>query len=350
MLEKIGHSNIETVKPVRIDFNRLISTDVEADISESVEKAFGLDGFGGAIITNIPNFKETREKVLRNMYRLSKEPKEFLASISKKTESGLREFGWCEDSDPNPFGKISDKHVSFFSRYPDRIENIWPNTIPRFREDLIELNRLLTPPLLGLLKYFDQYLSRKIEKYKQGKFVDFVFNHYLCDNRLMVYTPLERFDSNEQGEYDWENWHIDLGLMTIVAHPIYLTEKGEKYDLDSTAFLLKDRHGKEHRGIFSEDEFMITAGEAMLIESAGYIPATPHTVKPLPETPKDVYRVQAINFFHPEMNYRMNIPTRESLEEIIERDPCKHGHGQIDSFKEGCYYTEFIDSQIEYYS
>nr|VFK66351.1 MAG: hypothetical protein BECKUNK1418G_GA0071005_10892 [Candidatus Kentron sp. UNK]VFK71985.1 MAG: hypothetical protein BECKUNK1418H_GA0071006_10902 [Candidatus Kentron sp. UNK] len=143
--KKTYGNNIEAAKaaPVRIDFNSLISTDIKADVSESIEKAFGLDGFGGAIITNIPDFKETRKKVLKNMYRLSREPKEVLEALSKQGASCSHETGWCEKKMNSPFGKSSNKFVSFYSRYPHETvvfpedpqfekdhENIWPDTIP----------------------------------------------------------------------------------------------------------------------------------------------------------------------------------------------------------------------------
>nr|VFK66354.1 MAG: hypothetical protein BECKUNK1418G_GA0071005_10895 [Candidatus Kentron sp. UNK]VFK71988.1 MAG: hypothetical protein BECKUNK1418H_GA0071006_10905 [Candidatus Kentron sp. UNK] len=342
--------------PVRIDFDSLISTDIRADISESVEKAFGLDGFGGAIITNIPGFKETREKVLKNMYRLSKEPKEFLRSLSKTDVSGLHEVGWTDKEMKAPFGKITNKPVAFYSRYPQEtvvfpqdpgfekvMENIWPEAIPQFKEDLFKLNSLLTPPFLGLLKYLDRYLSGKVDDDKRGKFVDSFFDHYGCSSRLIVYKPLDEFQTNAEDEYNWENWHVDHCLMTAVTHPIYLTRQGERYELDSTALLLKDRRGQEHEGVFSEDEFILTTGNPMFVESAGYIPATPHTVKLSRGMPKDIYRIQSAYFFEPDMNYRMNIPTGESFEEILARDPTRHSHRESDFFEEGCYYKEFLD-------
>nr|VFK66352.1 MAG: hypothetical protein BECKUNK1418G_GA0071005_10893 [Candidatus Kentron sp. UNK]VFK71986.1 MAG: hypothetical protein BECKUNK1418H_GA0071006_10903 [Candidatus Kentron sp. UNK] len=207
----------------------------------------------------------------------------------------------------------------------------------------MKLNRLLTPPLLGLLKYFDQYLLQKIDRDKQGKFVDSFLENYGCHHRLIAYTPLDECETNTEDAYNWDNWHTDFGLMGTVTHPIYLTKQGEVHALDSTAYILKDRHGKEHPGVFSEDEFMITTGDAMFIESAGYIPATPHTVKLSAGMPRDLHRIQSVCFFEPHLNYRMNIPTGESFEEIIERDPCKYEHRGMDNFKDGCYYKEFLD-------
>ena len=91
---------------------------------------------------------------------------------------------------------------------------------------------------------------------------------------------------------------------------------------------------------------MITAGDAMFIESAGYIPATPHTVKISPEIPRNIYRAQSVSFFEPQMNYRMDIPTGESFRQIIERDPSKYDHRGIDEFQDGCYFKEFIDDLL----
>nr|VFK38063.1 MAG: hypothetical protein BECKTC1821D_GA0114238_100343 [Candidatus Kentron sp. TC] len=347
--------------PVRIDFDSLVSTDIKDNLYESVEKAFGLDGFGGVIITNAPGFRETREKVLRNMYRLSREPREVLEAIAKTDASGLHETGWSERKMNSPFGKSSNKFVSFYSRYPNETvvfpedpefekgnENVWPVTIPEFRQDLMDLNKLLASPLLGLLKYFDRYLSGRIDGDKQGKFVGSFLNHHSCHHRLIAYTPLDEFDTDTEDQYLWDNWHTDFGLMGTVTHPIYLTRQGEMRQLDETAYVLKDRRGREHRGVFSEDEFMITAGDAMFIESAGYIPATPHTVRISEGMPKDLYRIQSVCFFDPHMNYRMNIPTGESFGEIIERDPSGYDHRVMDDFQGGCYYKEFLDGLLRF--
>nr|VFK29064.1 MAG: hypothetical protein BECKMB1821I_GA0114274_100816 [Candidatus Kentron sp. MB]VFK74657.1 MAG: hypothetical protein BECKMB1821H_GA0114242_100816 [Candidatus Kentron sp. MB] len=361
--EKTDKHNVGHKKPapVRVDFNRLISTEMSDDVYESVEKAFGLDGFGGVIITNAPDFRKTREKVLKNMYALSKEPREVLEAITKTDASGLHETGWSERKMNSPFGKSSNKFVSFYSRYPNETvvfpedpefekgnENVWPVTIPEFREDLMNLNRLLSSPLLGLLKYFDRYLSGKIDADKQGKFVNSFLNHYSCHHRLIGYSPLDEFGKDTEDQYLWDNWHTDFGLMGTVVHPIYLTRQGEKQDLNTTGYVLKDRHGREHPGVFSEDEFMITAGDAMFIESAGYIPATPHTVRISKGMPRDLYRIQSVCFFDPNMSYRMNIPTGESFQEIIQRDPSGYDHRVMDDFKEGCYYKEFIDGLLEF--
>nr|VFK54517.1 MAG: hypothetical protein BECKTC1821F_GA0114240_100559 [Candidatus Kentron sp. TC] len=113
--------------------------------------------------------------------------------------------------------------------------------------------------------------------------------------------------------------------------------------MDNTALALKDRHGWEHQAVFSQDEFLIITASAMFIESAGYIPATPHAVKIPDEAPKNLYRVQAVSFFEPDLNHRMIIPTGESFQEIVARDPCGFEYRDTDFYRDGCYFKEFHD-------
>jgi len=190
---------------------------------------------------------------------------------------------------------------------------------------------------------FDRYLSDRIGGYEQRKFVDSFSNHYVNSHRLLAYFPLDEFETDTEDLHVWENWHIDYGLMTTLAHPLYFTREGENYELDNTALALKDRHGQEHRAIFSQDEFIIITASALFIESAGYVPGTPHTVKVSEGMPTDLYRIQTVSFFEPDMNHRMTIPTGESFEEIVERDPRKYEYRDTDFYEEGCYFKEFND-------
>nr|VFJ52508.1 MAG: hypothetical protein BECKFM1743C_GA0114222_101098 [Candidatus Kentron sp. FM]VFJ58361.1 MAG: hypothetical protein BECKFM1743A_GA0114220_102134 [Candidatus Kentron sp. FM]VFK09419.1 MAG: hypothetical protein BECKFM1743B_GA0114221_101048 [Candidatus Kentron sp. FM] len=359
--EKTHHGNAEGMEPapVRIDFNDLVAGEIKEDVYKGVATAFGFDGLGGIIVTNVPNFKETKEKVQRNMYKLTQEPKEVLQAIAKTDASGAHEIGWSEQKVGAPFGKSTNKLVTFNRafrsgnphktaifqdpRFGKEGKSVWPTTIPRFKEDLTDLNKLFIPPVLGLLKYFDKYLSHTIGGKEQRKFVDCFLNYYACDHRLLTYFPLDEFETDAEDRDIWENWHIDHGLMTTLSHPIYFTKQGEMYEMDNTALALKDRHGREHQAVFSQDEFMIIMASAMFIESAGYIPGTPHTVRISGEMPMDLYRVQAVSFFEPDWNHRMTIPTGESFEEIVERDPCKYEYRDTNFYRDGCYFKEFHD-------
>ena len=44
----------------------------------------------------------------------------------------------------------------------------------------------------------------------------------------------------------------------------------------------------------------------------------------------------------------MDIPTNESYDKIIERDPTKYNHRAVEQFKNGCLYKEFIDELLEF--
>lgn len=348
-------------RPVRVDFQEVASEKYYKHVERLVGDAFGLDGFGAIIITNIPNFKQIRHKVLKNMYTLSQEPQEILNGLRQPNKESLYEVGWHTKKMNSAFGKSSNRFVSFFSRYPKETVqfpldkkfeeeniNIWPDTVKNFKDDLLQLNQNLMPPVLGLLKYIDGYLSKKIINYKKNKLVSSFSKNYSNSNRLIAYTPLEEFTLNEEDKYNWDNWHTDFGLLAAATHPIYLTKNGEIYNLKDSCLALKDRNGNEHELEFSEDEFLVTTSDAMFIESAGYIPATPHTVKIKKCLPKNIYRCQSVSFFEPHLDYIMDIPTNESYDKIIERDPTKYNHRAVEQFKNGCLYKEFIDELLEF--
>lgn len=163
---------------------------------------------------------------------------------------------------------------------------------------------------------------------------------------MIVYNPLDQFEFDDQ--YNWDNWHTDFGLLATVVHPIYFNKQGKPYSTDCTCFVLRDRLGNEHKGFFHENEFMVTAGDAMVIESSGYIPATPHTVRIEPGMPTSIYRVQSVSFFEPYLNYQMRTPTQENFSTIIERNPFNHDYSALNNFQEGCYYKTFLDDLLEF--
>lgn len=350
-----------SISPVKVDFSLLASKDYCIELQDSFERAFGLHGFGAMIVTNIPNFKHIQQTVLYSMYKLSKEPQEVLDKLRQPNKDSLYEVGWHTKKMNAAFGKSSNRFVSFFSRYPgDTVVfpqdpefekescNIWPSTIENFQEYILKLNECLVLPILGLLKYLDKYLAGNIKNYQKDKFVKSFSNAYSNANRLITYTPLDEFELQEEDRYNWDNWHTDFGLFATALHPIYLTKEGEIFNLGATCLYIRDRYGNEHELNFAEDEFAITTSDAMFIESAGYIPATPHTVKVKKEMPRNLYRCQAVSFFEPNLDYKMDIPTKESFREIIERDPMKYDHRGVDDFKQGMIYKEFIDELLQF--
>ncbi|MCB9743340.1 MAG: hypothetical protein H6740_12125 [Alphaproteobacteria bacterium] len=227
------------------------------------------------------------------MLRLSELPPSALEEICSEDMTGPAGVGWSIEKMNSPFGKSSQKFVSFFSRYPDEqvtfspdpaleraSRNLWPSAVPSLQSDLNALHAQMVPAVLGLLPHLDR--------------------------------------------------------------------AGRVRELDCTAYALRDRRGQEHQVVFSEDEFIITSGDALVIESAGYVPATPHTVRIPSELPKDVRRLQSVSFIDPLFEHRMHIPTGESFAEIIARDPGRYAHRAVDTFEDGCYFRDFYEELLRF--
>lgn len=347
--------------PIRIDYQDLVNIEHSDEVQDLFELGLGLKGFGAIIVTKIPNFEDIRRKVLCNMYKLTHEPQNVLDTLVQPNPSSLYEVGWHVKKMNSAFGKSSNRFVSFFSRYPIETVvfpdspdfeaenlNIWPTTVPDFKKDLTALNEKLVPPLVGLLKYIDKYLEKNITNYPKNKFVRSFSSNYSNANRLISYLPLEQFSLNKEDAHNWDNWHTDFGLLATATYPLYFDRNGDIYDLAESCFSLRDRLGHEHKMSFYPDEFIITSSDAMFIESAGYLPATPHTVKIKKGMPRDIYRCQSVSFFEPHLNYVMDIPSQESFQQIIDRDPTKYDHRGIDHFTPGCLYKTFIDELLEF--
>lgn len=302
---------MSTITPIKVDFGQLVSGTLHPEIVDAVERTFGLDGLGVIVVTNIPDFKKVKERVLTNNYLLSSEPPAVLDSLRPSDPALDGEIGFSAKPFFNPFGVWSNRFISFYSGYPEEApvysedpkfsedrRNIWPTTVPNFERDLRELNDLMHPCFTGLLKYFDFYLRDKIPESKHGKFHDSFYSRNRIESREIVYTPLEDCASTESDQHEWDNWHTDFGLMASVLHPMYFTKTGDVFKLADSCFAIKDRRGIEYEVNLADDEFMITTGESMFIESAGYVSSVPHTVKVRKDVPRNIFRSQSVAFFN----------------------------------------------------
>lgn len=345
---------------IKIDWELLCSDELHPEIGEAFKHSFGVEGFGGVVITNVPSFASIRESVLKAMFKLSQEPRDVLDRLVQPNQTSLYEVGWHEKQMNSPKGKSSNRFVSFFSRFPRETVvfpqeptfekeniNIWPSTEPRLKSNMTKLNHRLTGALRGLLKYCDRYLLESIEGYVPDKFVRSFYDNYSNANRLIAYRPLEEFASQMSDPYSWDNWHTDFGLFTTVAHPIYLSRTGEVYNTDETCFVLKDRNNIEHTTAFSQNEFLIIAGDAIFHESGGYIPATPHTVRVDGDLPANLYRIQSVSFFEPNLNYELHNPSQDSVEKLLERGGTEYAFEVMKEIGSMKFYKDFLDKSLE---
>lgn len=351
-LTKALKMNFTTITPVQFDYNDLMDKNI--NLKKKVEEAYGLNGYGAAVIKNIPNFKEMRTRVLENMFKLSKEPDSVLEKIRKRDV--VDPIGWNEDEFSSPDGKASKKFKSFLARYPNETiiypkdpklvqdsTNVWPSTIKNFREDFVNINNFISSALFGLIRQFDNYLVDKIgPKFSLEKDLT---NNYVNANRMIVYEPLDNFNIDVA---NWDHWHTDFGILTSVTHPLYFDKLGKPVELPYSSFWIKNRYGEEFECKYDKNDLLVQIADSAFILTGGFVPTTPHSVKANINCPRDLYRVNLVTFFENNYNYKMKIPTNETFKEIIEKDPLKYYYRHVDSFKNGIDYKEFTDLSLKY--
>jgi len=347
-----------STKPIKIDFQNLTSQSY--DLSSDIEKAFGLNGLGFAVITNIPSYPEYRKKVLASGYKLTHEPEEVIKSISKPEIHNAIGF------DDIPFitkgDKVNKMFCSFTARnlrnsliYPSHPEmerdhsNVWPNSLPKFKENFLHLGKLINSCQANLLRHMSNYITQ----------CDSSFNNKLANDfkdeikqdsysRLITYFPPDKYIHEREGDkYVWDDWHTDYSLLTALTHPLYFTKEGEVYPSGHSSLNIKDRQGNPHEVVYEENELAIQASDALFILSGGRLLATPHSVRISKKMPLNLFRINLAVFFQPNYNYIMNIPGGEEFKDIIKKDPMKFEFENA-PFKNGMDYGKYFEDSLDY--
>ncbi len=345
------------LKPVKIDFKDLVSS---TNLIDKIYQAFGINGLGICIIKNVPDFLTYRRKVLTNGYKIIHEPKEVIDSISKP------EFDYPIGFDNQVFitkgDKVNNMFKSFTARslretlvYPKNPEmeknhtNLWPTTIPNFKEDFIFLGKLINRCQSNLLRHLCQYITYLNPTFKNKLHEDFKDeSNQDSYGRLIAYSPPEDYiHEKEEDKYIWDDWHTDYNLLTGLTHPLYFTKEGKEYSCGHSSLNIKDRSGKEHLLKFEPDELAIQAEDTMFILSGGVILPTPHAVRVNPSMPLNLFRINLATFFQPNYNYVMNIPGGKEYKDIIEKDPTKLQFRNAD-FENGMDYATYFENSLDY--
>ncbi len=352
ILKIIKKNFCKSKKPQVIHFDYHELADKHIDLSSKIEKAYRLDGLGASIINNIPNYEKSRETQITNILKLSQEPEEILNKLKKPHVHDP--IGWGDEPIYSVDNKVCAAYQSFVARYPGdtvvypedpQLEkentNVWPETIPNFRSNFNDLNKGICETFINLLYHFDKYLNSKLPGY------DFILtkemrNNFVNFNRSVLYKPLTSEGNDQQ---IWENWHTDIGMLTSVAWPLYFSKDLKRLEFNNSSFLFNDRQGNLHEASFNKDQMLVTTQDTMFILSAGLFPATPHCVKAA-NVPRDIYRMNHVTFFEPQYNQKMYIPTEETFEEIIEKDPNKFSFRSVKNFKQGTSYKEFFFTHL----
>ncbi len=275
---------------VSIDYKDLVSN---TNQTMKIMRAFGDDGLGAILITNIPEFKQMKMKLLK----LSKDFGQLPEAQQKPYESPetLYAFGWSRGKEKMRNGKPDFAKGSFYNnpiydepttdkelikKYPSNYsKNIWPTeVIPTMESHFKFVGHFMYHVGLKVLSSCDKYLQTLIEDYPENHLHDIIENCKTYKARLLHYYEQPESKNKEQDAAC--GWHLDHGGLTLLTRAVYLDKDYNEVEEDETAGLyIKDRQGNTHHGVIPENALLCQVGEILQILSGGYLQATPHCVK-----------------------------------------------------------------------
>lgn len=232
---------------VRLTMDELTSRKI--DLTEKMDKAFGKNGLG-IITVKLKNFDKIKENHILNFIDFFKLPEEEKKKCITKSKDPV---GWV----PNPgssYSKLDQEYTNqyFLSRYPnesvgssDRAieeinKNLWPEKIPNFKTDFNVLMKTCTRPIVETLYWLEQYL-RKLNPGVNYDMYDKMKDNHNSSGTTLIYLP-----KNTVSEADWNSWHSDSGLLTILNYPFYYDRQFKRINDNLTGIQIKDRKGRVH--------------------------------------------------------------------------------------------------------
>ena len=276
---------------IQVSYQELISGN---NLVSKIKDAFGEDGLGAILITDIPEFKPMKMKLLTLAKQFGELP-EAIQSIYESKES-LYAFGWSRGKEKMKDGKPDFAKGSYYAnpicdeptqdkelikKYPAVYSpNIWPREyLPTFESHFKFVGQFMYHLGLKVIKQCDDYL--KLES--NGK----IPNNYLYNMIMESNTPKARllhyYEQPECKKMELDGacgWHLDHGGLTVLTKAVYLNENYEEVqEPEDCGLYIKDRHGNVHHGVIPENSVLCQMGEIFQVLSGGLLRATPHCVR-----------------------------------------------------------------------
>jgi isopenicillin N synthase-like dioxygenase len=339
----------ETLAADIITFDYSEITDKNADLSDQIEKAYGLKGLGILIVKNVPGYVESREKLLPLSQKLATLPEKDLDSVTFKEHNyGI---GWSHGKEKF-LGKPDYSKGSFYfvaskdEKTPKNKEpnplldvKIWPEAIPELKDTAKDLGQLIIDVGVELAYHIDKHISKHNSNYESGKLQRIIKESDCNTGRLLHYFPQEK----EKEETQWCGVHNDHGSLTGLCGAMYLDKDGKYVEVNdkTSGLFIYSRDGKEYKASIPKDALAFQIGESMQIHSGGLLRATPHLVKAGNKlVGTGISRNTLAVFMEPKIDELMDLPSGSKISDV-----CGH---EIDllpkmeyRFKEGMTFGQF---------
>ena len=269
---------------ISISYHDLVHTNAIS----TCKQAFGLDGLGILLITDLPSrtfVSEDRPRVLRLARSVAHMSDAEKAACSHPQSNHA--IGYSCGQESMTKGKSDDAKCSFYSnpehdvvttdptlkeQYPAIYgDNLWPSSLPSLRDAVraagahqIEIGLLVAKQLDALMSdeysIHDSNFESRLSSVKTRK------------SRLLHYKPSNTTEQRLCG------WHLDHGSLTVLVAPMYLNQDGVASPIDDSGLLIKTRRGATVQVRIPVDGVAVQLGEVFQLLSGGRLRATPHCV------------------------------------------------------------------------
>ena len=353
------HGKKGIAKLIKVCYKNLI--DKNYDLSHEIEESFGSDKLGLIVIKNIPNYVETRTKLLKLGLNLALIDESILRKYEKPKSN--YNLGWGkargytdgirEELTGHFYARINSEKLFYpeNKQMEEDYKNIWPEELPALKQCFQNLGMQMMEPQMQLLKHLDKYIESKVMHVYPGKkyntrLYDQFFNTKNVLGRLIMNYPA--YESKQKIFDNWTGWHRDFGILTALTRPMYFNSKLQEVKVNNTGLLVKNIQNNLTEVIYEEDEMIIQAGDVSFIMSGGIIIPTPHAVKIKQGIPRDVYRINYVNFLEPDYSFKINLPFDLNSDQLYKKDPFKLMN-VFTNWSENISYKDFITKAIKSY-
>ncbi|PBP25866.1 hypothetical protein BUE80_DR003158 [Diplocarpon rosae] len=225
--------SLEDLKTGKVSFSTLV-------------EAFGPDSLGIMIVKDVPdNFATLRHRLLSYASYLGNLAQFRLDKLENPASRYLT--GWSRGKETLKNGKIDTHKGSFYancafyvdpsldcakptgqfstSNFPEYLSpNLWPATLPGFKETFEDLCRLIIDAGVLVARACDQYAEHEVPDYQPGYLEHVVKTSTTTKARLLHYFPADPETKEDADDDDWCATHLDHGCLTGLTSAMFINE------------------------------------------------------------------------------------------------------------------------------